>query len=85
MIALLALIPGRAWLYAGIVVAVVAAGIIVRQHYINAGWDSALESVKKQDGTAREAASKAQMDVDRCYDAGGVWSTITGSCTVGAK
>lgn len=51
-----------------------------RQSLINAGWDRALQKVEKQDGKAIDAARRVQRSVDECYDAGGLWSTITGDC-----
>lgn len=86
MPAFLALIPIRYWIYGAAAVAVVLGLVALRQHYVNAGWDSALDAVKQQNAVAAEAASKAQMTVDRCYAQGGMWSTISGKCTLeGAK
>lgn len=61
--------------------AFLSAFAVYRQSLLNDGWDRALEAVKTQDTTAKAAASKAQRTVDECYDQGGVWSTISGSCT----
>jgi hypothetical protein len=83
--AALGISPFRLLAYAGIAIAVIAGAVSLRQHYVNAGWDSALEAVKAQDATAKEAASKVQRTVDECYGAGGTWSVITGSCTLEAK
>lgn len=85
MPAILALIPVRYWIYGAAAIAIVLGLVAVRAHYVNQGWDKALEAVKAQDTNAKEAASKAQLTVDRCYAAGGVWSTISGNCTLGAK
>lgn len=85
MPAFLALVPLRYWIYLASVVALCAGLLALRQHYVNAGWDRALETVKAQDATAKEAASRAQGSVDRCYDTGGTWSVITGNCTLEAK
>lgn len=86
MPAFLALIPIRWWIYGAAALAVIAGLVALRQHYVNAGWDHALEAVKQQNATAKDAASKAQLTVDRCYEAGGLWSTITGKCSLeGAK
>jgi hypothetical protein len=82
--AALGISPLRLLIYAGIAVAVITAGVSIRNHYVNVGWDKALEAVKKQDATAAEAASQAQRTVDDCYNANGTWSVITGSCTLGA-
>jgi hypothetical protein len=83
--AALGISPFRMFAYAGIALAIFVGAVSLRQHYVNAGWDSALEAVKKQDATAKEAASKAQRTVDGCYAAGGTWSVITGNCTLEAK
>jgi hypothetical protein len=78
-------LPWRFALYAGVVMAALGAFAAYRQSLVNDGWDRALEAVKVQDGTAKEAASKAQRTVDECYDANGSWSVITGTCTEAVK
>jgi hypothetical protein len=84
--AALGISPLRLLIYAGIAFAVITGAVALRQHYVNAGWDKALEAVKAQDATAKEAAGRAQRTVDDCYDHNGTWSVITGSCTLeGAK
>lgn len=75
----------RLAIYAGLFSAVLAGALAIRQHYVNLGWDKALEGVKAQDATAKEAASKVQRTVDECYTANGTWSVITGSCTLEVK
>jgi hypothetical protein len=83
--AALGISPFRLFAYAGIAAAILVGAAALRQHYVNRGWDQALEAVKAQDATAKEAASKAQRSVDACYEANGTWSVITGSCTLEAK
>jgi hypothetical protein len=83
--AALGISPFRLFAYAGIAFAVITGAVALRQHYVNTGWDSALEAVKAQDATAKEAAQKVQRTVDDCYAANGTWSVITGSCTLEAK
>jgi hypothetical protein len=83
--AALGISPLRLLVYAGIAFAVITAGVTIRNHYVNVGWDTALEAVKKQDTTAKAAASQVQRTVDDCYNANGTWSVITGSCTLEAK
>lgn len=61
--------------------AIVLGFMVYRQSLINDGWDRALRKVETQNEQAREAARKAQRGVDACYDAGGMWSTITGECS----
>lgn len=78
-------IPIRLLVYLAVAAAVFAAALTIRQHYINAGWDRALETVKAQDAKAKDAADTAQLNVDRCYAANGLWSTITGKCTLEAR
>lgn len=66
----------------GLAIAALVIGFAVyRQSLINEGWDRALEKVKEQNHEAGEAARKIQRTVDDCYNAGGVWSTITGECS----
>jgi hypothetical protein len=82
MPAFLALIPLKYWLYGAAAAAVIVGALTYRSHLIDQGWDRALEAVKVQDTTAKDAASKAQSTVDGCYASGGVWSVITGKCTL---
>jgi hypothetical protein len=81
MPAFLAFIPLRYWLYGAAALAIIVGAIGLRAHFVNQGWDRALEAVKTQDATAKAAASTAQSKVDRCYEAGNAWSTISGTCT----
>jgi hypothetical protein len=83
--AVLGISPFRLFAYAGIAIAVLVGAVSLRQHFVNRGWDAALEAVKAQDATAKEAAQKVQRTVDDCYAANGNWSVITGSCTLEAK
>jgi hypothetical protein len=84
--AALGISPLRLMIYAGLALAVITAGVTIRNHYVNVGWDTALEAVKKQDTNAKAAASQVQRTVDDCYNENGTWSVITGSCTLeGAK
>jgi hypothetical protein len=78
---LLGISPIQILIYAGVVLGGLGAFAAYRHSLINQGWDNALEAVKKQDTTAKQAASQAQKTVDDCYDHGGTWSVITGSCT----
>ena len=72
----------RLIVYSGLVVAALAGGLVVRQHYINLGWDKAMAAVKKQDDRALSAAKKAQDRADRC-SADSFWDVLTQSCKVG--
>jgi hypothetical protein len=82
MPAFLALIPLKYWLYGAAALAVIVGALTYRSHLIDQGWDRALEAVKTQDATAKDAASRAQSTVDGCYASGGVWSVILGKCTL---
>lgn len=70
----------RLAIYAGAVVAVVVAGFTIRQHYINKGYRSAIEAVKKQDDRAVEAATKVEKKATVCTEQNGYWDVITQDC-----
>lgn len=60
------------------IVALIAAGII-RQHYINVGWEKAIVAVKKQDDKAKAAATEVERKVGECAD-DNYWDVITQGC-----
>lgn len=69
----------RLAIYAACVIAVIAAGITIRQHYVNLGYAKAIAAVKKQDDRAAEAADKVQQRADQC--SGDSWfDVISQSC-----
>lgn len=45
------------------------------------GWDDAIAEVRKVDNQVADAASKARVTVDQCFDLGGNWDVSKGSCT----
>lgn len=69
----------RLAIYAGCVVAVIGAGIAIRQHYVNLGYAKAIAAVKKQDERAAEAADKVQQKADQCSGESW-WDVISQSC-----
>jgi hypothetical protein len=72
----------RLAIYAGCIVAVIGAGIAIRQHYVNLGYAKAIAAVKKQDQSAVEAADKVQRRADECI--GESWfDVITQTCKTG--
>lgn len=70
----------RLGIYAGCIALVLGAGITIRQHYINKGYHSAIEAVKKQDDRAVAAANKVEQKATVCSDANGYWDVITQNC-----
>lgn len=71
--------PLRLVAYAAVVAAVVVGGLMIRQHYVNLGWNKAIVAVKKQDDRAVAAADKAQQKADQCQ-ADSWWDVISQSC-----
>lgn len=69
----------RLAIYAACVAAVIAAGITIRQHYVNLGYSKAIAHVKKQDDRAAAAADKVQQRADECSGASW-WDVISQSC-----
>lgn len=66
--------------YAVVTVAIVIAGLTIRQHYINEGWDKAMARVQKQDDAAVAAARKVEKRVTVCSEANGYWDVVTQGC-----
>ena len=54
-------------------------------HEQNIGWRKALTHIETNDKKAGEQADEGAIDVDRCYDAGGVWISSTGKCKFGKR
>ena len=69
----------RLALYAACVAAVIAAGLTIRQHYVNLGYAKAITAVKKQDDRAAAAADKVQEKADQCA-AESWWDVLSQSC-----
>lgn len=69
----------RLAIYAACIVAVVIAGVSIRQHYVNIGYAKAIAAVKKQDDRAAEAADKVQKRADDC-SGNSWWDVISQSC-----
>lgn len=70
----------RLAVYAALIVAVVIGALTVRQHYINKGYHSAIEAVKKQDDRAVAAATKVEQKAAVCTETNGYWDVITQGC-----
>lgn len=69
----------RLIIYAVCITAVIAAGITIRQHYVNLGYSKAIAAVKKQDDRAVAAADKVQQRADECSGSSW-WDVISQSC-----
>lgn len=70
----------RLGIYAACAALVLGAGITIRQHYINKGWNNALVAVKKQDDRAVAAANKVEQKTIVCSEQNGYWDVITQNC-----
>ncbi len=70
----------RLAIYAGAVVAIVAAGLTIRHHYVSLGYHKALADVKKQDDRAVEAATKVEKKTAVCTDQNGYWDVLSQRC-----
>lgn len=70
----------RLIVYAVAVVAIIAGGLTIRQHYINKGYASAIAAVKKQDNIAIDAATKVEKKAAVCTEVNGYWDVITQGC-----
>lgn len=69
----------RLVIYAICIVAVIVAGITIRQHYINVGWYEHAAKIKKQDDRAAAAADEVQKAADACA-ADSWWDVVSASC-----
>lgn len=79
----LGLSPLRAIAYGAIVAAVLVAGLTIRQHYINLGWNKAITAVKKQDERAKDAAEQVERKANECSE-NSYWDVISASCKADA-
>jgi hypothetical protein len=70
----------RLAIYAGAVVAIIAAGLTIRHHYVSLGYHKALADVKKQDDRAVEAATKVEKKTAVCTDQNGYWDVLSQRC-----
>jgi len=66
--------------YAGIIIAVVTALVVVRQHYVNVGWHAHKVAVERQDNIAISASRAVEKKTDACSDTNGFWDVITQGC-----
>jgi hypothetical protein len=72
----------RLVVYAAIFASVVTGALVIRQHYVNLGYQKALTAVKKQDDRAVAAADQVQQKTKACNDKTGFWDTISQSCVL---
>jgi len=70
----------RLAIYAAVAVSVIVGALTIRQHYINKGYKSAIEAVKKQDQRAVDAAEKVEKKATVCTEQNGYWDVITQGC-----
>jgi hypothetical protein len=70
----------RLLIYAGAVVAVIAAGVAIRHHYVSLGYHKAIADVKKQDDRAAEAATKVEKKTAVCTEQNGYWDVLSQRC-----
>jgi hypothetical protein len=70
----------RLVIYAACVVAVIATGLTIRQHYVHLGFAKAIAAVKKQDDRAVAAAEKVEQKAAVCTETNGFWDVVTQGC-----
>jgi hypothetical protein len=68
----------RLLVYTGIIVALFVGALAIRQHYINKGYHSAIEAVKKQDAKAVAGANKVEEKTAVCTETSGYWLQVGG-------
>jgi hypothetical protein len=73
VIAFLALIPGRAWLYAAGIVAVLALATYTVHHFESVGAADATAKIERSNNASEDRADRAQAPIDDCLRAGGHW------------
>lgn len=65
----------------GVIAAVIGGALLgIRQHYVNKGWNKAIEAVKKQDDRAVAAADRVMEKTTKCDETSGFWDVITQDC-----
>lgn len=76
----LSLLAAKAIVY-GVITAIIGGTLLgIRQHYINKGWRSAIEAVKKQDDRAVGAANRVDEKAAECNATNGYWDVVTQNC-----
>lgn len=70
----------RLLIYVGLVIAIIAGALTIRQHYINKGYQAALAAVKKQDNIAIDAARKVEKKAAVCTETSGWWDVVEQKC-----
>jgi hypothetical protein len=70
----------RLGIYAGCIALAFGGAVTIRQHYINKGYHSAIEAVKKQDDRAVAAANKVEEKTSACTENNGYWDVLTQAC-----
>ena len=71
----------RLAIYSAVTVAVATAGLTIRQHYVNKGWNAHKAAIEKQDDRARDAAQKVEQKTAKCQQGiNGYWDVITQDC-----
>lgn len=66
--------------YAAIFVAVVTGALVIRQHYVDVGWNKHKIAIEKQDQRAVDANKKVQEQTDKCSETNGFWDVVTQGC-----
>jgi NhaP-type Na+/H+ or K+/H+ antiporter len=69
----------RLAIYASCIVAVIAAGVTIRQHYIDVGWYKHKAAVEKQDSRSIEASKQIEERAQKCA-ADSFWDVVTNGC-----
>jgi hypothetical protein len=69
----------RLGIYAGCIALALGGAATIRQHYINKGYHSAIDAVKKQDDRAVAAADRVKKRADEC-SADSWWDVVSQSC-----
>ncbi len=72
--------PLRLIVYAVLFIAVVTGALVIRQHYVNEGWNKHKIAVEKQDQRAIEANRRVEEQTDACSATNGFWDVITQGC-----
>jgi len=77
--------PLRVVIYAICIASSVGGAIVIREHYVNLGYNRAIADVKAKDKKAEDAANAVQQDAEKCTDTNGFWDVVTQNCMLGDK
>lgn len=80
MLALIGLVPWRAWLVGAVVAGALGTVVYFHHEWIAEGYNKAIGAITDANNAEKKKADQGQQTVDDCYNAGGTWDRSNGVC-----